>query len=58
MKPIDILLLLIIAAAVALAVRRLIINRKTGTCSCGCEGCTGRISDCHAPEKREGKEVR
>ena len=40
MNIIDILLIAVIAAAVALAVRRIIKNRKNGTCSCGC-GCSG-----------------
>lgn len=55
MNLIDIVLLTVIAAAVALAVRRLVISRKTGTCSCGCEGCSGRTGDCTAPGKREGQ---
>jgi len=37
---IDIILVLLIIAAVGLAVRKVIRNRKKGGCSCGCAGCS------------------
>ena len=37
----DILLILLIAAALFLALRRLIRNKKQGKCSCGCSSCPG-----------------
>ena len=36
----DIILILLIAAAAVLAVRKMIRDRKKGGCSCGCAGCT------------------
>ena len=44
MKPIDILLLILLAAAVFLAVRSIHRTRKQG-CGCGCAGCSRR-ADC------------
>ena len=42
MNVIDLILVLILAAVVFLAVRKLVRDRKSGkTCSCGCSGCTG-----------------
>ena len=42
MKIIDIILLLILAAVVFLAIRKLVRDRRSGkACSCGCSGCTG-----------------
>ena len=42
MNVIDLILVLILAAVVFLAVRKLVRDRKGGkTCSCGCSGCTG-----------------
>ncbi len=42
MGTLDILLLLLIAAALALAVRRIVLTRRQGkSCSGCCEGCTG-----------------
>ncbi len=35
----DIAILAALAAAVALALRRVLRTRKTGGCGCGCEGC-------------------
>lgn len=48
MNAADIILILIIAAVVFLAVRKVIKDRKNGkSCSCGCSGCS---ADC--PVKR------
>lgn len=40
MNGADIILIAVIAAALALAVRRVWKTRKTGGCGCGCDGCT------------------
>lgn len=40
----DIILILIIAAALVLAVRSTIKQRRTGGCSCGCSGCNMQCS--------------
>ncbi len=56
MNPIDIALILIIATVVALAVRRIVINKKSGTCSCGCAGCSGKIADCPTASAGKAKE--
>lgn len=42
MKLIDILLILVLAAVIAFAVRRTVKTRKSGGCGCGCDGCNGR----------------
>nr|MBQ6241886.1 hypothetical protein [Lachnospiraceae bacterium] len=42
MSPLDIILIIVIAAAFALALRRTI--KKKGSCNCGsgaCDGCSG-----------------
>ena len=38
----DIVIILIVALAVGAAVRRIIINRKSGrsSCGCGCQNCS------------------
>ena len=41
MKPIDILLLVIIAVVLFFAVRRMVRVRRSGGCGCGCPGCDG-----------------
>lgn len=42
MNVIDLILVLILAAVVFLAVRKLVRDRRSGkACSCGCSGCTG-----------------
>jgi len=41
MNAVDIVLLVLIAAAVTWAVRRSIKSAKHGGCGCGCDGCTG-----------------
>ena len=51
MNPVDILLIVILAAAVALALRRVVKNRRKG-CSCGCEGCSG---SCPAQQNKSQK---
>ena len=40
----DILILALVAAALGLALRRLLPRRHTGGCGCGCEGCSGACS--------------
>ena len=40
----DIVLLAAIAAAVGLALRKVIANRRRGGCGCGCDGCTQRCA--------------
>ena len=35
----DILLIVIIAGALFLALRKLIRDRRRGKCTCGCDGC-------------------
>ena len=50
MSGIDILLIAVLAAALALAVRHAWKTRKTGGCGCGCEGCLS-ASECR--DKRE-----
>ena len=52
MNPVDILLIVILAAAVALALRRVVKNRRRGGCSCGCEGCSG---SCPAQQNKTQK---
>ena len=50
MGPLDIILIVVIAAVFALALRRTI--KKKGSCSCGsgaCDGCSG----CSACSKRD-----
>ena len=42
MNALDIVLLLVIFAAVALALRHMHKKRKTGGCGFGCEGCASR----------------
>ena len=37
----DIVLTLLIAAALLLAVRKLLRDRRQGRCSCGCASCPG-----------------
>lgn len=37
----DILLVVLIAAALFLAVRKLVRDKKRGKCACGCETCDG-----------------
>ena len=44
MNLVDIALLLLLAAALFFALRRVWKTRKTGGCSCG--GCTGDCSHC------------
>ncbi len=46
MGPLDIILILIIAAVFALALRRTL--KKKGSCSCGagCENCSGACASC------------
>ena len=46
MNGADIILIALIAAALALAVRRVWKARKTGGCGCGCDGC-GSAPVCH-----------
>ncbi len=43
LKPVDYVLVAIIALVVALALRKVISNVRKGGCSCssGCTGCTG-----------------
>jgi len=41
MKPIDILLLVVLAAVLFFAVRRMVRVRRSGGCGCGCPGCDG-----------------
>ena len=48
----DILILILLVGAVALAMRKL--HRKRGGCSCGCEGCRAKDT-CRASEERERK---
>ena len=38
----DIALIVLIAAALGFALRRVIRTRKSGGCGCGCEGCTAK----------------
>lgn len=40
----DIILIVLLAAALAFAVRRVVKNK--GGCSCGCEGCA-HAKECH-----------
>lgn len=46
MKPVDILIIIIIAAACFLAIRRLVINKRQGKlcsgCSADCSCCTNK----------------
>ncbi|MCQ2588162.1 MAG: FeoB-associated Cys-rich membrane protein [Treponema sp.] len=41
MKPIDFLIIGIIAVLVAFAIVKIIRNKKNGKCNCGCTHCTG-----------------
>lgn len=41
MGTLDIILTAAIACALGLAVRSIIRSRKSGKCTCGCEGCSG-----------------
>ena len=41
MSAADWIIILIIAAAAGLALRSIIKRKKSGKCSCGCEGCSG-----------------
>lgn len=42
----TIIILVLILIIVFLSVKRLIKNRKSGKCSCGCEGCSFK-NNCH-----------
>ena len=54
MGPVDIILIVLLAAAVGAALRRVIKNKKRGGCGCGCgcDGCPG----CSVPGKDSQKE--
>ena len=55
MNPVDLLLVLVIAAAFALAVRRCVRVHKKGGCSCGCcDGCGGCETPSRSPGTRSG----
>ena len=47
----DIVILLVVAVAAGLAIRR-VLSRKTG-CNCGCGGCGGAERCLHAARKEE-----
>ena len=49
MKPIDFVLLALVAVIVFFAVRRMLRTRRSGGCGCGCPGCTG--SKCPSDHK-------
>ena len=50
MNPVDIILVVLIAAAVFFAVRKVVTDKKRGkSCSCGCSMCS---ADCPAKKKR------
>ncbi len=51
MNPIDILLIILIAGAAALALRSVIRKRKNGGCSCGCAGCPSSCKTCSSTDK-------
>ena len=57
MTLIDIILVSLVAAALALAVRSVLRDHKKGGCSggrTGCSECSGRCySDCRGPESSE-----
>ena len=40
MSAVDILLIAVVVAAAALAVRSIVKRRKSGDCGCGCSDCT------------------
>ena len=40
----DILIILLVGAAVLAALRIMRGHRETGACACGCEGCTKKCS--------------
>lgn len=40
MNGVDILLIVVLAAAIGGAVWRTVKRRKSGGCGCGCDGCT------------------
>ena len=46
MNPVDIVLILIIAGAVILALRKVIRRQKDGGCSCGCGACPSSQNGC------------
>ena len=52
---IDGILILLIAAAVVFAVRRQIINRKKGGCSCGCADCASAACPGRKQPDNKGK---
>lgn len=41
MSAVDIVIIVILAAAVGLAVMRIVKNFRKGGCGCGCADCTG-----------------
>ena len=45
MSAVDILLILAVLAAAALAVRSIVKRRKSGGCSCGCSDCTASCGE-------------
>ena len=48
MNAIDVLLLILLIAIVALAVRKIYRDKKSGKmCSCGCTGSGGCSGNCH-----------
>ena len=49
MNVYDILLGVLLIVIVALAVRKIYRDKKSGkACSCGCGGCSGNCGSCHS----------
>lgn len=49
----DIIVLLVVAAALFFCIRSIIRNKKRGDSSCGCAGCSGCSSACACGDKRK-----
>ena len=49
----DIIVLLVVAAALVFCIRSIIRNKKRGGSSCGCAGCSGCGSACACGDKRK-----
>lgn len=56
MNPIDILLIILIAGAAALALRSVIRKRKNGGCSCGCAGCPSSCKTCSSQNRMDASD--
>ena len=54
----DIIVLLVVAAALFFCIRSIIRNKKRGGSSCGCAGCSGCSSACACGDKRKNPEYR